>query len=176
MEKSVLFTQNQKWDSNLDCEFQVSVQAANKWHIMNNLGRSLTVLAVPWILSAALLSATLALVYKHYWHFGIPNFYFFLFFFSLSRMSHAFVKVWHISTLQSSQMLPIYFHSWVITSPSVGAWRSEDLSAAAKVVLFLAQGWKCDILCLPSSAFVSSFPKDMALVKRTLVMKVRNHY
>lgn len=77
MEKSVLFTQNQKWDSNLDCEFQVSVQAANKWHIMNNLGRSLTVLAVPWILSAALLSATLALVYKHYWHFGIPNFYFF---------------------------------------------------------------------------------------------------
>lgn len=77
MEKSFLFIQNQKWDSNLDCEFLVSVQAANKWHLMNNLGRSLTVLAVPWILSAVLLSATLAIVYKHYWHFGIPNLSFF---------------------------------------------------------------------------------------------------
>lgn len=122
MEKSFLFTQNQ--DSNLDCKFQVSVQAANKWHIMNNLGRSLTVLAVPWILSAVLLSATLALVYKYCWHFGIPNLsFFFLLFFSLSRISHAFVKVWHVSTLQSSQMFPIYFHSWVITSPRVWAWR-----------------------------------------------------
>lgn len=119
MEKSFLFIQNQKWDSNLDCEFQVSVQAANKWHLMNNLGRSLTVLAVPWILSTVLLSATLAIVYKYYWHFGIPIF----FFLSLFRMSHAFVKVWHMSTVQSSQILPIYFHSWVITSPSVGAWR-----------------------------------------------------
>lgn len=74
MEKSFLFIQNQKGDSSLDCELQVSVQAANKWHIMNNLGRSLTILAVPWILSAVLLSATLALVYKYYWHFGIPDF------------------------------------------------------------------------------------------------------
>lgn len=125
MEKSFLFIHNQKWDSNLDCELQVSVQAANKWHIMNNLGRSLTILAVPWILSAVLLSATLALVYKYYWHLGIPNFslVFFFSFFSFSRMSHAFVKVWNMSTVQSSQMLPIYFHSWVITSPSVGAWR-----------------------------------------------------
>lgn len=77
MEKSFLFIQDQKWDSNLDCELQVSVQAANKWHIMNNLGRSLTILAVPWILSAVLLSATLALAYRHYWHLGIPNFLFF---------------------------------------------------------------------------------------------------
>lgn len=83
MEKSFLFIQNQKWDSNLDCELQVSVQAANKWHIMNNLGRSLTILAVPWILSAVLLSATLALVYKYYWHLGIPNFSLVFFFFLL---------------------------------------------------------------------------------------------
>lgn len=50
---------------------------------------------------------------------------------------------------------------------------SEDLAATAKVVSFLAHGWKFDNLSLLSFAFISLIPKGMEFAKgMPLEMKI----
>lgn len=122
---------------------------------------------LPWISSAVLLSATPPLVYKHYWHFGSVSFFFFFF---LSRTSHAFVQVWHLSAAQQAQVLPVYFHRWVIQSLSVRTCLFLKISLLLQKLYCssLGVGDLISWLSFLFLSFLSLFLKGMELFKGML--------
>lgn len=154
MEKWFLFIQNQRWDSNLDCEFQVSFKAANKWHILNNLGRSLNVLTVAlnFLCSPAVcyttsrLQTLLALWQRKFLFFFLP----------LQDVSCFCAGLAPVRCPTSAGVTPVFPPLGNKIPQRENLPLSEDFAATAKAVLFLARGWRFDILSLLSLSL--SFP------------------
>lgn len=162
MEREFLFIQKQKWDSSLDCKFQVSFLAANKWHILNNLGRSLTVLTVvlnflcsPAVCYISFSLQTLLALWQHKFLFFLP--------FPLQDVSCFCEGLAHLHCPTITDVTHVFPLLGNKIPQCDNLCVSEDLTATAKAVLFLFRVG--NLISYLSFATIFLSLKDMEFVK-----------